>query len=168
MLFRSEYVLFMHPDILLGEDVLRTMCFFLDEHSTVAGVGARVIDASGKYYKESCRILPTPSEYLVKVLGVSSFMSRNRQHKFAKLSLKASSSKPYKTESLWGAFMMIRSQVFRELGGMDENFFLYGEDLDFSKRLIDAGYETYCIPETVLHYQSKFTRDENRFFVKAY
>ncbi|MGL5706139.1 MAG: glycosyltransferase family 2 protein [Tannerellaceae bacterium] len=164
----GEYVLFMHPDILLGEDVLRTMCFFLDEHPKVAGVGARVIDASGKYYKESCRIFPTPSDYLLKVLGLSFFMSRNNQHRFAKLSLNASRFKPYKIESLWGAFMMMRSRVFRELGGMDENFFLYGEDLDFSKRLIDAGYETYCIPETVLHYQSKFTRDENRFFVNAY
>ncbi|MGL6180130.1 MAG: glycosyltransferase family 2 protein [Tannerellaceae bacterium] len=164
----GEYVLFMHPDILLGEDVLRTMCFFLDENSKVAGVGVRVIDAFGKYYKESCRAFPTPSEYLMKVLGLSSLFTNSKQHKFAKLTSKVTRSRPYKIQSLWGAFMMVRTNVFRELGGMDENFFLYGEDLDFSKRLVDAGYETYCIPETVLHYQSKFTRDENRFFVKAY
>jgi GT2 family glycosyltransferase len=164
---RGEYVLLLNPDTILGEESIRTLCFFLDEHPGAGGIGVKMIDGHGIFLPESKRSFPSPWVSFCKIFGLSKLFPASKY--FARYSLPyLSPNKEHKVEVLAGAFMMLRHEALDKAGLFDEEFFMYGEDVDLSYRLVLNGYSNYYIPERVLHYKGESTKRDDIRFVKNF
>jgi len=130
----------------------------LDEHSGVGGLGVKMINGNGDYLPESKRSLPTPSVAFYKIFGLSGLFPRSRI--FGKYHLGyLDKNETNSIEILPGAFMMLRKSALDEIGLLDESFFMYGEDIDLSYRLLKAGYTNIYFPETtIIHYKGESTK----------
>ncbi len=164
----SEYILLLNPDTVLQDDTLEKCLYYLDEHSDVGGLGVRMIDGKGNFLPESKRGLPTPAVAFFKMTGLASIFSNSR--KFGRYHMKyLSENETHEIEVLAGAFMMMRNSVLKEVGLLDEAFFMYGEDIDLSYRIIKAGYKNVYFPETtIIHYKGESTKKKSVNYVKVF
>lgn len=154
----GEYILLLNPDTLVQEDTLEKCIRFMDAHPDAGALGVKMIDGKGKFLPESKRGLPTPEVALYKILGLNKLFPGSR--KFGKYHLGyLSENETNEVEVLSGAFMFIRKSVLDETGLLDEDFFMYGEDIDLSYRITKAGYKNYYFPETsIIHYKGESTK----------
>lgn len=166
-LCKGEYVLLLNPDTVVGEGSLRTLCLFMDEHPKAGGLGVKMLDGHGCFLPESKRSFPSPWVSFCKLFGLSRLFPNSEM--FAKYSLPyLSSDKQHKVEVLAGAFMLFRHEVLDKVGLLDESFFMYGEDIDLSYRVVLGGYENYYVPEPVLHYKGESTKHGDIKYIKAF
>lgn len=154
----GEYVLLLNPDTVVEHDTFEKVISFMDDHPDAGALGVKMLDGAGNFLPESKRGLPTPSTAFYKMFGLSSLFPRSKR--FARYHLgHLNKDKIHKIEILPGAFMMIRKTVLDEIGLLDESFFMYGEDIDLSYRIIKAGYNNYYFPETrIIHYKGESTK----------
>ena len=163
----GEYVLLLNPDTVIGEESLRTLCFFMDEHPEAGAVGVKMLDGHGIFLPESKRSFPSPWVSFCKIFGLSKL--RPSSPLFARYSLPyLSADRQHKVEVLAGAFMLLRREALDKAGLLDEAFFMYGEDIDLSYRIVLAGYKNYYIPERILHYKGESTKYGDIKYVKAF
>ena len=163
----GEYVLLLNPDTVIGEESLRSLCFFMDEHPDAGGIGVKMLDGHGAFLPESKRSFPSPWVSFCKLFGLSALFPRSRV--FARYSLPyLSEEKQHKVEVLAGAFMFLRREALDKVGLLDESFFMYGEDIDLSYRIVQGGYKNYYIPERILHYKGESTKHGDVKYVKAF
>ena len=162
---KGEYVLLLNPDTVVEEDTFSKCIRFMDEHPDAGALGVRMIDGKGKFLPESKRGLPTPEVALYKMFGLNKIFKNSR--KFGKYHL--GYLPEYETnevEVLAGAFMFIRRKTLDEIGLLDETFFMYGEDIDLSYRIIKGGYKNYYFPETsIIHYKGESTKKQSVNYV---
>ncbi len=161
----GEYVLLLNPDTIVEEDTFKKCINFMDEHPDSGGLGVKMIDGKGKFLPESKRGLPTPDVAFYKIFGLSSLFPRNR--KFAKYHLGyLSKDENHEIEVLSGAFMMMRKEALDKVGLLDEDFFMYGEDIDLSYRIIKGGYKNYYFSDTsIIHYKGESTKKSSVNYV---
>ena len=154
----GEYVLLLNPDTVVEHDTFEKCINFMDKNPDAGGLGVKMLDGSGKFLPESKRGLPTPSTAFYKMFGLSSLFPRSKR--FAKYHLgHLDDNSIHKIEILPGAFMLLRKEALDKTGLLDEEFFMYGEDIDLSYRIIKAGYENYYYPETrIIHYKGESTK----------
>ena len=154
----GEYVLLLNPDTVVEHDTFKKIISFMDGHPDAGALGVKMVDGSGKFLPESKRGLPTPSTAFYKMFGLSSIFPRSKR--FARYHLgHLDNDKIHKVEILPGAFMLLRKKALDETGLLDESFFMYGEDIDLSYRIIKAGYSNYYYPETrIIHYKGESTK----------
>lgn len=163
----GEYVLLLNPDTVVGEGSLHSLCFHLDEHPEVGGIGVKMLDGHGVFLPESKRSFPSPWVSFCKIFGLSKFFSGS--HLFARYSLPyLDSDKPHQVEVLAGAFMLLRRAALLKVGLLDESFFMYGEDIDLSYRIVLGGYQNQYIPERLLHYKGESTKHGDMKYVRAF
>lgn len=163
----GEYVLLLNPDTVIGEESIRSLCFFLDEHPEAGGVGVKMLDGHGVFLPESKRSFPSPWVSFCKIFGLSKLRTNSRI--FARYSLPyLDADKQHSVEVLAGAFMMLRHEALDKIGLLDEDFFMYGEDIDLSYRIVQAGYKNYYLPERILHYKGESTKQGDAKYVKAF
>ncbi len=155
---QGEYVLLLNPDTVVAEDAFERSVKFMDEHPKAGGLGVHMIDGSGSFLPESKRGLPTPSAAFFKIFGLSRLFPNSK--KFGKYHLSyLDENQTHEVEILSGAYMMMRSSALKEAGLLDETFFMYGEDIDLSYRLIKAGFKNYYFPESrIIHYKGESTK----------
>lgn len=155
---KGEYILLLNPDTVVEEDTFEKCIAFMDKHPKVGGLGVKMIDGNGIFLPESKRGLPTPSVSFYKIFGLSNLFPKSRT--FSKYHLGyLSNNETNEIEILSGAFMWMRKSVLDEIGYLDESFFMYGEDIDLSYRIIKAGYKNYYFPETkIIHYKGESTK----------
>ncbi|MDR1919694.1 MAG: glycosyltransferase family 2 protein [Tannerellaceae bacterium] len=166
-LCRGEYVLLLNPDTIIGEESIRTLCFFMDEHPQAGGAGVKMIDGNGVFLPESKRSFPSPWVSFCKIFGLSKLFPNTKL--FARYSLPyLSPNKQHEVDVLAGAFMMIRREALDKAGLLDESFFMYGEDIDLSYRLVLNGYNNYYVPERILHYKGESTQRNDQKFVRHF
>jgi GT2 family glycosyltransferase len=166
-LSRGEYVLLLNPDTLVGEDVLRDALRFMDEHPDAGGLGVKMIDSRGRFLPESKRSKPTPWVSFCKVFGLSALFPESRL--FGRYALGyLSKEETHVVDVLAGAFMLMRAEALQESGLLDERFFMYGEDIDLSYRLVDAGYRNYYLPVSILHYKGESTAKDSMRYVRVF
>lgn len=166
-LSKGEYVLLLNPDTVVGEEVLKNGCRFMDEHPDAGGVGVKMIDGTGRFLPESKRGLPTPWNSFCKMFGLTSlFPGSSFFGKYRVLYLDR--NKVHQVEVLSGAFMLMRAKALTKSGLLDEIFFMYGEDIDLSYRLILAGYHNYYLPETIIHYKGESTKKDSFRYVNIF
>ncbi len=159
---KGEYVLLLNPDTVVGEDAFENVCRFMDEHPDSGGVGVRMIDGYGNFLPESKRGFPNPWNSFCKMFGLSKIFSKSPI--FAQYHLRyLDEKKVHKVDVLAGAFMMLRKSVLDKIGLLDETFFMYGEDIDLSYRIILGGYANYYLPETIIHYKGESTKKDIRY-----
>ena len=157
-LSKGEYVLLLNPDTVVETDTFTKVVGFMDSHADGAGLGVKMVDGTGRFLPESKRGLPTPSVAFYKIFGLSKLFPRSKTFNKYHLGY-LDKDKTHQVEILAGAFMLMRKKVLDEVGLLDEDFFMYGEDIDLSYRFIKAGYRNYYYPDTrIIHYKGESTK----------
>lgn len=164
---RGEYVLLLNPDTIVGEDVLKASVDFMDVHEDAGAVGVRMLGAQGRRAMESRRGLPTPMVSFFKMLG---FCNRWPHHRlFGKYYMGYLPwDEPCQIEVVSGAYCMLRRKALDEVGLLDEDFFMYGEDIDLSYRVLKGGYHNYYLPVDILHYKGESTQKSSFRYVHVF
>jgi GT2 family glycosyltransferase len=154
----GEYVLLLNPDTVVEEDTFSKVVTFMDSHPDAGGLGVKMIDGRGNFLPESKRGLPTPAVAFYKIFGLSALFPKSKT--FGKYHLGyLDKDKVHEVDVLAGAFMLLRKNTLHKTGLLDEDFFMYGEDIDMSYRITKAGYKNYYFPETrIIHYKGESTK----------
>ncbi|MEQ9188286.1 MAG: glycosyltransferase [Cryomorphaceae bacterium] len=155
---QGEYVLLLNPDTVVSENAFTKCIEFMDSHPDAGGLGVHMIDGNGAFLPESKRGLPTPKAAFYKIFGLSALLPKSER--FGKYHLGfLGKEECHSVEILSGAYMMMRKEALDKAGLLDETFFMYGEDIDLSYRLIKAGYKNYYFPEArIIHYKGESTK----------
>jgi N-acetylglucosaminyl-diphospho-decaprenol L-rhamnosyltransferase len=157
-----RYALLLNPDTKLPPDALAKMVAFM-ERSPGAGVaGPRLVRLDGSLDKACRRSFPTPEVSLYHMLYLDRLFPKSRR--FARYNLSyQDENEVAKVDAIVGAFMLVRGEAIQQAGLLDETFFMYGEDLDWAKRISDAGWEVWYYPKvTVLHVKEAASRTSLR------
>jgi GT2 family glycosyltransferase len=162
---RGEFILLLNPDTIVEDDTLRKSVRFMDDHPDAGGLGVKMVDGKGNFLPESKRSLPSPTVAFFKIFGLSALFPKSRL--FGKYHLGyLDRDQVHSVDVLAGAFMMLRKKVLDEIGLLDEAFFMYGEDIDLSYRITQAGYRNYYFPETrIIHYKGESTKKSSLNYV---
>ena len=162
---KGEYVLLLNPDTVVEEDTFIKCIEFMDQHPDAGGLGVKMIDGKGRFLPESKRGLPTPWVAFYKIFGISSLFKKSK--KFGRYHLSyLDMNKVHEVEILSGAYMLMRKEALDKVGLLDEDFFMYGEDIDLSYRIIKGGYKNYYFPETsIIHYKGESTKKSSVNYV---
>ena len=161
----GEYILLLNPDTVVEENTFEKVISFMDAHPDAGGLGVKMLDGKGNFLPESKRGLPTPSVAFYKIFGLSNLFPKSTL--FGKYHLGyLDKDKTHEIEILSGAFMLLRKSVLEKIGLLDETFFMYGEDIDLSYRIIKAGYKNYYFSDTrIIHYKGESTRKSSINYV---
>lgn len=167
-LARGQYVLFLNPDTLLSENTLEVCLRFFQFQKDAGAIGVKMLDGSGKFLKESKRSFPSPITSFYKLFGLARIFPKSKifNRYYAGYLDK---NKNHEVDVLAGAFMMIRKEVLDRIGGFDEAFFMYGEDIDLSYRIQKTGYKNYYLAETeIIHFKGESTRRGSLNYVRMF
>jgi O-antigen biosynthesis protein len=160
-LSNGRFVLLLNPDTIVEEDTFSKCINFMKIHSDAGAIGVRMVNGEGMFLPESKRALPTPKIAFFKIFGLSFLFPESRLFNRYYMS-HIDSFETSMTEIISGAFMFLRRESLLKTGLLDENFFMYGEDIDLSYRLLQAGYKNYYFPETqIIHFKGKSTGRNN-------
>lgn len=162
---RGRYHLLLNPDTIVAEDTFLKVIDFMDSHPQAGGLGVKMIDGTGRFLPESKRGLPTPKDAFYKIFGLSRLFPRSKR--FARYHLSfLDKDRVQEVEILSGAFMLLRKTALDKVGLLDEAFFMYGEDIDLSYRILLGGYKNYYYPETqIVHYKGESTKKSSVNYV---
>ena len=164
---RGEYVLLLNPDTIVAEDTLKGCVDFLDTHPKVGATGVRMLNADGTFAPESRRGLPTPFTSFCKMTGLSAIFPQSRT--FGRYYMKyLNADEAIPIDVISGAFNMLRRKVLDEVGLLDEDFFMYGEDIDLSYRMLLNGWQNYYLPYYILHYKGESTQKSSFRYVHVF
>jgi GT2 family glycosyltransferase len=166
----GKAVLFLNPDTILAEDSLEKSFRFLFNQEQVGAVGIRMIDGAGIFLKESKRGFPSVWNSFCKMAGLANAFPRTGFFSGYYLG-QLSDQLNHEVDALSGAFLIVKKEVIDKIGGFDERFFMYAEDIDLSYRIQQAGYKNYYFSEsTILHFKGESTHKTSsniRLFYKA-
>ena len=154
----SEYVLLLNPDTVVYENTLKGVLAFMDEHPEAGGAGVRMLMRNGEPAPESRRAIPTPWVSMLKMLGFTKryYMSRLPW------------DKPGRIEVISGAFCLLRRKALDQVGLLDEDYFMYGEDIDLSYRLLKGGWQNWYLPYDIIHYKGESTQKSSFRYVHVF
>lgn len=154
----GEYVLLLNPDTLVEADTFEKVVRFMDERPEAGGLGINMVDGKGNFLPESKRSLPTPEVAFYKIFGLSWLFPKSKR--FGKYHLSyLDKDETHEIEVLSGAFMLMRKEALDKVGLLDEDYFMYGEDIDLSYRIIKGGYKNYYYPDArIIHYKGESTK----------
>jgi GT2 family glycosyltransferase len=155
---KGEYILLLNPDTVVAEDTLKNAVGFMDQHPEAGGAGVRMHNADGTLAPESRRAIPTPFVAARKMLGFT------KRYYMSYLSWDA----PAQIEVVSGAFMLLRRKAILEVGLLDEDFFMYGEDIDLSYRLLQGGWQNWYLPYDIVHYKGQSTSKSDFRYVHVF
>lgn len=161
----GEYILLINPDTLVEEDTFEKCIEFMDKQPEAGGLGVKMMDGKGNFLPESKRSLPTPSVAFYKIFGLASLFPKSKR--FGRYHLgHLDEDKNHKIEILSGAYMWLRKKALDEVGIFDEDFFMYGEDIDLSYRIIKGGWHNYYFSGTrIIHYKGESTKKSSVNYV---
>ena len=155
---QGEYVLLLNPDTIVAEQTLAEAVRFMDSHPEAGGAGVMMHNSDGSPARESRRGIPTPLISLKKMMGM------DRQYYMSHLPW----DKPAQIEIISGAFCLLRRKALDQVGLLDEDFFMYGEDIDLSYRLLRGGWQNWYLPLPILHYKGESTQKSSFRYVHVF
>lgn len=153
---RGEYILLLNPDTKILKNSIKNCIKYLESHPQIGVLGCRLLNEDGSL-QSSCRNFPSP---------VNVFIEAFAMHKIIKLIPYVKSiylrtwkhDSVRKVDSVKGAFLLTKMDVFNKIGLLDESFFMYGEELDFCKRVKENGWNVTFYPKAeIVHYGGKST-----------
>lgn len=154
----GEYVLLLNPDTTVAEHTLREAVNFMDAHPQAGGAGVMMHNEDGTLAPESRRAIPTPWVSALKMLGFT------RRYYMSHLPW----DEPNRIEVISGAFCLLRHKALDAVGLLDEDFFMYGEDIDLSYRLLKGGWENWYLPLPIVHFKGRSTRKSDYRYVHVF
>jgi len=164
----GEYILFLNPDTIVPTDCFKKCLDFIQTKKEAGALGIKMLNGSGNYLKESKRNFPSVPASLFKMMGLASLFPHSKLFA-AYYAGHLSENEIHEVDVLSGAFMLIKRNVFIEVKGFDEDFFMYGEDIDLSYRIQKAGYKNYYFPETsITHYKGASTKKRSMAHIKSF
>ena len=155
---QGEYILLLNPDTVVGERVLQEAVSFMDAHPEAGGAGVQMLNVDGTCALESRRALPTPWVSFMKMMG------NTERYYMSHLSWDS----PQQIEIISGAFCLLRRKALDQTGLLDETFFMYGEDIDMSYRLLKGGWQNWYLPLQILHYKGESTEKTSFRYVHVF
>lgn len=164
---KGEYVLLLNPDTIVGEDVLSEALRFVDAHPDAGAVGVKMLNAWGGAAMESRRGVPDPLTAFYKMCGLCSRFPRSRRFAHYYMSY-LPWDKPVEIEIVSGAFCLLRRKALDEAGLLDKSFFMYGEDIDLSFRILQKGWHNWYLPLEILHYKGESTQKTSYRYVHVF
>ncbi len=164
----ADYVVLLNPDTVVSEDTFAKTIAFFDATPNCGGLTVKMIDGYGQFLPESKRGLPTPEVAFYKIFGLSTLLPKSK--KFGQYHLGyLPENETNVIDVLSGAYMMMRMETLDKCGLLDENFFMYGEDIDLSYRITLAGYKNYYYPHTkIIHYKGESTKKSSINYVMVF
>lgn len=164
---KGEFTLILNPDTIIGYNTIKQCIDWMRSHPDCSGIGVRMMDGNGVFLPESKRAFTTPWVSFCKIFGLSSLFPKSPR--FAKYHLRyLSEYEPHKVDILAGAYMLIRTELLQSVKGFDEDFFMYGEDIDLSYRLAKTGHNNYFLPIPIIHYKGESTKKDSMRYVKVF
>ena len=151
---KGDYLCILNPDTVVAEDTFTKMLAFAQSKTDFGIAGCKLIDGTGKFLPESKRGIPTPFVAFTKIAGLYKlsrffgkyYASHLTEHQTGKVDI------------LVGAFMLMKRQTYLEVGGFDEDCFMYSDDIDLSYTVLKSGKLNYYFSETtVIHYKGEST-----------
>jgi O-antigen biosynthesis protein len=164
----GRYILLLNPDTVVEEVTFLKCIEFMDSHPDAGALGVKMINGKGDFLPESKRAFPTPEVSFYKMFGLTSLFPGSRR--FGKYYLGyLDRDSTHIVDVLAGAFMFLRKETLEKTGYLDETFFMYGEDIDLSYRIVRAGYRNYYFPgTTIIHYKGESTKKGSLNYVKLF
>lgn len=150
---KGEYLCILNPDTVVAEDTFEILLRFAEQKQYLGAIGCKLINGVGTFLPESKRNIPYVKASIKKIFGnASDYYANHLIH-----------NEVGKVDILVGAFMLMKANVYREVKGFDEDYFMYGEDIDLSYKLLKSGYQNYYFGETkIIHFKGESTlRDKN-------
>ncbi len=164
---KGEYVLLLNPDTVVGEDTFSGCLRFMDSHPEAGATGVAMLKDDGSFAWESRRGMPTPFTSFCKMAGLCALFPRSRR--FGRYYMRyLDKDETNQIDVISGAFCMVRRSALDETGLLDEDFFMYGEDIDLSYRLLQRGYKNYYQPFRILHYKGESTNKSSFRYVHVF
>ena len=154
----AEHVLLLNPDTVVQEDTFRKVCDYMDAYPQTGGLGIQMVDGKGRFLPESKRGLPRPWVAFCKIAGIYRLFPRSKRFNWYYMG-HVGQHETAEVEILSGAFMLMRKAALDKVGLLDETFFMYGEDIDLSWRLVQGGYNNvYYADSSIIHYKGESTK----------
>lgn len=156
---KGEYLCILNPDTAVSEETFSQCLSYASTVPNMGALGTYLMDGTGNFLPESKRNVPTPKASLLKLLG---FVKKYYAYKVPNESAG-------KVAVLVGAYMFLKREIYNEVGGFDEDYFMYGEDIDLSYKITQAGYENrYLGTSKVLHYKGESTQKDAAYLDRFY
>ncbi len=167
-LANGAHILLLNPDTVVAEDTFRQCLAFMEAHPEAGGLGVKMLDGKGQFLPESKRAFPSPSVAFYKAVGLAALFPHSPV--FGRYHLgHLSADETHEVEVLAGAFMWLRKEALDKVGLLDETYFMYGEDIDLSYRLIQGGYKNYYLADApIIHYKGESTKKGSLNYVKLF
>lgn len=165
---KGKYILLLNPDTVIPEDALEKCATYMEQHNDAGALGVKMMDGQGNFLPESKRALPTPMVSFYKIFGLSELFPKSK--KFARYHLGyLDKNENHEIDVLAGAYMFIRKEALEKSGVFDEDFFMYGEDIDLSYRIQQSGYKVMYFSEVeILHYKGESTKRGSLNYVRIF
>ena len=160
---KGEYICILNPDTIVAEDTFIKTLAFAESKNDLGIIGVKLIDGTGNFLPESKRGIPTPFTAFTKIAGLYKiFPTVKSLGKYYANHL--SENQTGQVEILVGAFMLMKRQTYLEVGGFDENCFMYSDDIDLSYMVIKTGMKNYYFHETtIIHYKGESTVKDEKY-----
>lgn len=156
---KGEYVCILNPDTAVSEDTFTQALAYARKLPNMGALGVRLMDGTGNFLPESKRNLPTPKVSVLKLSGFANKYYCNH----------ISEEGEGEVDVLVGAFMLLKKSIYNQVGGFDEDYFMYGEDIDLSYKITKAVYANHYLGKTtVLHYKGESTKKDDAYFERFY
>ena len=154
---KGKYICILNPDTVLQENTFDEILKFYKSNIKVGFVGCKMIDGNGMFLKESKRVIPSIFSSFMKVLGISKFY----------YSALDKDKRGY-IDILAGAFMFVEKTIYDSVNGFDEDYFMYGEDIDLSYKVLKKGYSNYYLGDVkIIHFKGEST-DKNSVYINRF
>jgi GT2 family glycosyltransferase len=159
---QGEFICILNPDTAVPHSIFSNCFHHISELDNMGILGVRLMDGTGNFLPESKRNIPTPKAAILKLLGGDSKKNGYYANNIG-------DSEDGEVPVLPGAFMLMKRSVFKEAGGFDEDYFMYGEDIDLSYKVLKAGYTNYYMgTDGILHYKGESPQNDSAYLDRFY
>ncbi len=164
----GDILFFLNPDTVVQEDTIEKLVQYYEQQPKAGIVGCKVLNPDGTLQPACRRSFPSPWVAFTKISGLSSLFPRSRFFSRYNLSY-LNPDDTHEVDAVSGACLSIRKTVFNKLGGFDEQFFMFGEDLDLCYRVKQAGWQVWYLPTTrIIHYKGESVRRSDMKEVRVF
>lgn len=167
-LSKGEYILLLNPDTVVEEDTFEKCIEFMDSHPEAGGLGVKMIDGGGKFLPESKRGFPSVWVSFCKMSGLIKLFPHSKKYAGYYMG-HLPDDEINEVDILAGAYMLMRKECLDKIGLLDEEYFMYGEDIDLSYRITKGGYKNYYFPKArIIHYKGESTKKASLNYVYTF
>lgn len=164
---QGKYTIILNPDTIITPDCISQPLKMMESHADCGAIGLHMIDGNGVFLPESKRAFPTPWVSFCKIFGLSKLFPLSPW--FAKYHLRyINEFEPHQVDILSGAYMFCRTSLLQDIKGFDEDFFMYGEDIDLSYRIMKKGFDNWYLPVNMIHYKGESTKKDSLHYVRVF